>query len=125
VSPTQRTLKHYRALGYTCGIVEFWNPHVKQRKDLFGFADICAFNDDEVLLIQATSGSNTSARKAKILDSQSAARWIDGPNRRIIVIGWRQLVARKKDGTKAKRKVWTPKIEEIGITDFLKSYREE
>jgi len=118
MSPTQRTLKHYRELGYACGIVEFWNPHVMQRRDLFGFADIIAMNDTETLAIQATSGSGTSSRKAKILANEHAHMWVDAPHRRIIVIGWRQLVVRKKDGTKAKRKRWTPKIEEITAADF-------
>ena len=39
-SPTQRTLKRLRDLGYLAEVVERWNPHAKVRNDLFGFGDV-------------------------------------------------------------------------------------
>ena len=99
-SPTQRSLKMYRERGYLCAIVEKWNPYVKIRQDLWGFADILAIRGDESLLIQTTSGSNVSARIAKINDNAQAAIWKCSPNRKIVAHGWRKV------GERGKRKLW-------------------
>lgn len=116
--PTQRTLAWLRQQDYTVAIVEHWNPFVKRRQDLFGFADLIAFKENEpTLLVQATSGTNTSARVHKISANKHAKRWVDSGNR-IIVIGWRQLVAYRKDGSKAKRKKWCEKLVEIESAHF-------
>ena len=39
ITPTQRTLKHMRERGYTCQVVEHWNPFARIRQDLYGFID--------------------------------------------------------------------------------------
>lgn len=87
MSPTQRTLARLRELGYLAAVVEKWNPHARIRQDLFGFVDILAIREGEVLAVQATSGSNVSARVNKITGSVSltvirAAGW------RVEVHGW-------------------------------------
>jgi len=112
VTPTARTLKYLRDLGYTAAVTEHWNAHIMRRQDLFGFVDIIAFQEGEVIFVQATSGSNTSARVHKIEANKHAQRWLECGNR-ILVIGWRQMVAYNKDGQKAKRKKWEPKIVEV------------
>ncbi|CAN0586163.1 unnamed protein product, partial [Ectocarpus sp. 12 AP-2014] len=59
MSPTQRSKAALQKEGWTVEVVEKWNPHVRQRKDLFGFADLLAIKPGEQpLLIQVTSGSN-------------------------------------------------------------------
>lgn len=68
MSPTQRSLKTLRERGYFCWIVEHWDGFCHKRRDLWGFADILALKDDEVLAVQTTSGSNVSARVRKIAD---------------------------------------------------------
>ena len=94
MTPTQRTLAKLRADGWTPAVVEHWNAHARIRQDLFGFIDILALRDGETLAVQATSGSNVSARVAKIAASETApivrkAGW------RIEVWGWRKNSAGK------------------------------
>lgn len=115
MTPTQRTLKHLRDNGWTAGVVEKWNHHVRIRQDLWGFADLVAFRGDEVILVQATA-QGVSARVNKILSNETAKHW-SACGHRILVYGWRQLVARRKDGSKAKRKRWTPRIVEVTFDD--------
>ena len=112
-SPTSRTLNLLRTKGYTCQVVEKFNAWVKIRIDLFNFIDICAIKSGEngVLGIQATSGSNTSARIKKIKDNPTAKLWLETGNQ-IWVIGWRKLV-KSKDG-----KFWQPKIEKITLENW-------
>ena len=100
MSPTQRSLKLLRDRGYMCAVVEKWNPYVRIRQDLWGFADILAIRDNESLLVQTTSGSNVSARLAKIADNVQASIWTCSPNRKIVVHGWRKV------GERGKRKLW-------------------
>lgn len=57
MTPTQRSLKQLRLAGWLCAVTERWNPHVKIRQDLFGFADLIAVKGDECRLIQTTSGA--------------------------------------------------------------------
>lgn len=88
-TPTQRTLAELRKRGYTCAIVEHWNPHARKRHDLFGIVDVLALRSGETLGIQATSGSNVAARVSKIAASEHvgalrAAGWS------LAVWGWRK-----------------------------------
>lgn len=112
-SPTQRALAHYRDQGFTCAIVERWNQYAKVRQDLFGCLDLVAILPSAGILgIQATSGSNVSARVAKILAEPRAGIWLASGGR-IHVIGF------SKKGPRGKAKRWTPRVVEIltgGIT---------
>lgn len=72
-SPTQKSLKHMRDLGYTCFITETWNSFTKQRNDLFGFADLICLGDNIVIAVQTTSGSHLSDRVKKITDHVNVA----------------------------------------------------
>ncbi len=71
-SPTQRSLEYLREQGYHCEIVEKWNAWTKQRKDLWGWADILAIRKGEVLAVQVTA-TNVSARIKKIQESETVA----------------------------------------------------
>ena len=114
-SPTQRTLEHYRAQGYAIGVVERFvaqaGPYGK-RFDLFGFIDLIAMDGDVTTAIQATSASNVSARVKKILSIPEAQQWVSGPNRHLIVIGW------KKYAKRVNGKLWRYVYREIGLGDF-------
>ena len=95
-SPTQRTLKLLRSEGWTCGIVEHWNPHAHIRQDLGGFIDIVAWAPGRgVLAVQATSGPNVAARVTKIRGLASAAAWM-ASGARLEVWGWRKVGDRGK-----------------------------
>ncbi|MFZ4600005.1 MAG: hypothetical protein ACOYNN_15310 [Terrimicrobiaceae bacterium] len=70
ISPTQRSLAHLRESGYHVEIVEKWNSFTKQRKDLWGWADLLAIRKGEVLAVQVTA-SAVSDRIKKIMDSET------------------------------------------------------
>jgi len=87
--PAQRTLEYLRGLGYRVAVVERWNPYARIRQDCFGCIDVLAVRGDETLAVQATSGSNVSARVAKMivcdaLVDMRAAHWT------VQVHGWRK-----------------------------------
>jgi hypothetical protein len=93
LSPTQRSLKVLRERGYTCAIVEHWNPHRGIRQDLFGFLDILCLRDNETLGVQTTT-TGVASRIRKITDSPllpvvRAAGW------GVHVHGWRKNSAGK------------------------------
>lgn len=88
-SPTQRTLKHLRRLGYPLvQVVERWNPHARIRQDLFGILDVVAVGSD-IVGVQATSGSNVSKRVTKITESE-ALPILRKAGIRVVVHGWRK-----------------------------------
>lgn len=105
-SPTQRTLKYFRTLGYTCAITEHWNKFAHIRQDLFGFCDIVAIKENETICIQATSGSHVAGRVSKI-ESHKNYKIVKSAGWKILVIGWRKL---KVERGKAKT-IWAEKIE--------------
>ena len=97
ISPTQRSLAYLRKLGYTVAIVEYYNFFTKRRHDLFQFADLLAIRENEVLLVQVTSGSNVSARIKKIADNEHIGA-VRKAGMRVEIHGWRKL----KKGWEAK-----------------------
>lgn len=116
-SPTQRTLAYLRKKGWTCAVAEKFNPHVGPhgiRQDAFGFLDIICVRSlhPGVLGVQATSGANVAARVAKISEIDAARVWLEASNK-IVVVGWRRLVQRKKDGSKSAVKRWRPRVETV------------
>lgn len=91
-SPTARTLAKLRKEGWFPWVVEKWIPQARKRSDLFGFIDVLALRDGEVLAVQSTSGSNVSSRVKKIAEHENvamvrAAGWI------IHVHGWAKNAA--------------------------------
>lgn len=87
MSPTQRSLKYLRDQGYTVAIVEYFNYFTKRRHDLFQFADLLAIRENEVLLVQVTSGTNVSARVKKITDNEHLPS-VRKSGMRVEVHGW-------------------------------------
>lgn len=100
-SPLSRSLAKLRAEGWFCAITEHWNGFSRQRQDLLGFADILCIRGNDVLLVQTTSGSNVSARIAKLRALDTFRLWVASPTRTVVVHGW----ARR--GPRGQRKVWT------------------
>jgi hypothetical protein len=91
--PTQRSLEHLRKLGYIADVTERWIPRMNVRKDLFGFIDILAINDTELLAVQATGGDggNVAARVTKIAEHDNYP--LVCKHMRIVVHGWRKNAA--------------------------------
>jgi hypothetical protein len=89
-SPMQRSLEHLRQSGYLADVVERRLPGcLNTTKDLYGFLDILAIREGEVLGIQATSGSNVSARVRKITGHENVAA-VRKAGIGIKVHGWRK-----------------------------------
>ena len=101
MSPTQRSLKYLRELGYLVEVVERTIPKTFIKKDLFGFADLLAIRENEVMLVQVTSGTNVSARVKKITESEHIDM-VRKSGMSVFVHGWRRL----KSG-------WEPKIVDL------------
>ena len=71
-------------------------PGGGHRVDLFGFADILAFNRLEIILIQSC-GSDFLPHLKKIKENEIAKEWL-ACGYRIELIGWRKLKNRLKAG---------------------------
>lgn len=108
MSPTQRSLAKLRKEGWFVAITERWNQYAHVRQDLFGFIDLLAIKGDQTLAVQTTSGSNVAARIDKIKGIQASALWLESPNRKIVVHGWRKV------GERGKRKLW--ECREVPVT---------
>jgi hypothetical protein len=89
-SPTARTLAHFRKLGFPCVDIVERRVFRHVTKDLFGCIDVLAMDaNGAVTAVQATSGSNVSARVKKIMALPAwhvmrLAGW------RVVVQGWRK-----------------------------------
>ena len=110
-SPSEKTLKHYRDKGYTCGMVERFLAHAGpfgKRKDLFGFIDIIAMDGSHILAIQSC-GTSFSAHHNKIMDDPELHDllriWLESGGQ-FDLIGWRKV--KKKRGGKAM--IYKPRI---------------
>ena len=93
-SPTQRSLEYLREQGYLVAIVEHWNPFARIRQDLWGWCDLLAIRENEVLAVQVTA-SAVSDRIKKIQASDTLALVRDA-NIRIEVHGWRKSAKTNK-----------------------------
>lgn len=107
ISATQKSLKLLRDEGYLCEIVEKTIPKCFIKKDLFGFIDILAIKDDEVLAVQTTSGSHSSDRTTKIKTHPNYPK-VKQLGWKITVHGWRKLKEKCKNGNT--KEVWKCKI---------------
>jgi len=86
-SPTQRSKAYLESAGYLVAITERWNPHARVRQDLFGFIDMLAVKEGEILGVQTTSRSNMSARAKKIAEHENVAA-VRKAGMRLEVHGW-------------------------------------
>lgn len=113
-SPQARSLEYLRNQGWPLvQTVEQYNSFSKQRKDLFGFADVlCAGPERGHLYVQVTSGSNVSTRLKKIrTETFDAAEAVLLSGARIEIHGWRKIVEKRG----SKRRVWAPRIIEVDL----------
>lgn len=86
-SPTERTLKYLRGLGYRAVVTEKWNQFAHIRQDLFGIVDVLAVRRGETLGVQCTSSPNVSSRVDKIANHESTP-WLRDAGWRLEVHGW-------------------------------------
>jgi hypothetical protein len=90
MTPTQRSLVYLREQGYLCEVVEKWNSFTKTRKDLWGWCDILAIRENEILAVQVTAAA-VSSRIKKIMESDTLPI-VRKAGVRIEVHGWRKNV---------------------------------
>ena len=107
-SPTKRTLDALRKDGWTCQVVERWNPFAKQRLDLFGCIDVVALHPGITLGVQCTTADHLAERVAKVCAEPRIRAWIEAGNQ-MECWGW------AKKGPRGKRKTWEVNIREITI----------
>lgn len=112
MTPTARTLKELRELGFIAQVVEKFNRFSKRRIDLFGCIDIIAARAGVgVLGIQATSGDNHAARMDKARAEPRLREWLAAGGR-FAVWSW------SKRGPRGKRKLWVVRKEEIAYNEI-------
>lgn len=109
---TQRSLSHFKALGYRCGpetVVESYNAYTGLRHDLLGIIDFLAIRPGEIVGVQSF-GQDFAEHKRKVLGSHldRTILWLSGGGL-LCLIGWRKV--KKKRG--GKQMVWAPRIEWI------------
>lgn len=113
MSPTQRSLKLARELGFTAAVVERWNPHAKIRQDLFGVIDLLLVKHGiGIVGVQACAGASHAARRAKSLAETKLVEWLHAGGR-FEVWSW------SKRGARGKRKLWEVRREEITKDDVI------
>jgi hypothetical protein len=121
-SPTARTLEKLRKEGWTCAVVEHWNPHAHIRQDLGGGIDVLAWKpkstgqwSSQILGIQAcadTGGSGMAAHRAKLLREPKMATWVAAGGR-LEIWAW------GKKGARGERKLWECRVEVLRLGDFI------
>ena len=109
-SPTQLSLELMRARGYTCAIVEHWNPFARIRQDLFGFIDVLCLGDGEVVGVQTTSRSHISNRAKKIREHDNLLPVLDS-GIRILIHGWAKNKSNRWEVTESEIKFVAPEGE--------------
>lgn len=106
-SPTERALAYYRAQGCECVKLERYNHYARIRQDIWG-ADILVRHGRKLVAIQATSGSNHSARVKKSIANPLVANWLKGD------AGF-EVFSESKRGARGMPKKWTQRITQLTL----------
>lgn len=118
MSATARTLALMRKDGYHVWIVEKTIPFRGIKLDAFGFMDILAYrpNDPVVVAVQSTVGSHHAEHLRKYESKPNVQKlildWVT--KHKFLIVSWTKM------GPRGKRKLWTPRIEEITAETFEK-----
>lgn len=116
MSATARTLELLRKDGYHVWIVEKTIPFRGIKLDAFGFMDILAYRPDDavVVAVQSTVGGEHARHIKKYeglpIVKQRILDWVK--KHKFLIISWR------KAGARGKRKLWTPRVEEVTAKTF-------
>lgn len=80
MSPTQKSLRLLRELGYTAeDVTAYGHPASAKwprKKDVLGFADILAFRGVELLAVNATDKTSVAKHKTKYTQLQTLHLWL-------------------------------------------------
>jgi hypothetical protein len=110
-SPLQRTLKLLRDSGWTVGITEHFNPHVRIRQDFCGFADAIAFRVGFTTLAVNAMHLKHRHEHDKLRENKALREWIRSGNR-FALYQWR------KAGDRGRRKLWSVIVREWKLDDM-------
>lgn len=109
-SPTQRSLKLLRDLGWHAQVVERWNPHAFIRQDLYGWIDIIAVHPTfGILGVQTTTGDHLAHRIQKASGNAALVAWVVAGGK-LCAHGWRKLKNR-----------WSVDTRPVGIQEIAGS----
>jgi len=97
---TKKSLERLRKDGYTCAIVEVWNAHAFKRQDLFGFIDILAIKEGEIIGVQTTSLKCFADHVKKITQHKNFMA-VKKSGIKIVLHGWHQV-----EHPKGRRLLW-------------------
>lgn len=142
MNETQRTMEWLRNQGYLVCKTEYWQQSNAERgivqaakagnwqatrkavdnakkygpgirRDLFGFIDIVALGQGDIIAVQCTSTGNLGARSTKIKVERrtEAIEWLSSGGR-IWLVGW------KKYAKPVERKWWRHTLRELRLVDF-------
>jgi hypothetical protein len=123
MTPTQRTMKALRKKGFTCAIVEKWNPYAKRgpeafgiRQDLFGFIDILALDWSKGVIGVQSTGVDFSGHHKKLIGErrENCIRWLLTPGCFLELWAWRKI--KKVRG--GKQMIYKPRIKLYTLEDF-------
>lgn len=97
--------------GYIPWKVEVFLSFIKQRRDMYNFADIVAIRKDRqgVLAVQTTRKAFLDEHRKMFRQNKYAKVWLFGGNR-IWLIGWDMFW-----NAKGTRKIWAPVVEEVAL----------
>ena len=91
------------------------NFRITKSIDLFNIIDMVAIRDGVLRGVQVC-GADYSPHITKMTEEHedNTRLWLS-TGAELFLVGWRQLVQYNKDGTKSKRKLWTPRIAEFKL----------
>jgi len=119
VTPIQRTKALLKEQGIRCEVVEKFNPYAGPygiKQDFMGIIDILAMDKERGVVAYQVCGTDFAPHVHKLFaNAQDCIDWLSCPGTFLYIIGWRKLL--KKRGGKAK--VWTPRIQEFKLEDFV------
>jgi hypothetical protein len=134
-----RTKSAFKDAGYIIDQVERRIPAHKgspfgKTHDFIGIIDLIAFDSLWTVGVQVC-GQDFSSHHKKITGTDgdkfaednlnNALKWLECPHRRLELWGWRKVVVRNKDGSKAKQKRWKPRIRKYDFNDGALTWRDE
>lgn len=112
--PLARTLVMLRRYGYQVGITEHFNPHVKQRHDLFGFADAIAVHPDVRGVLAVNACHMKSARDHDhFIDLPTLKVWLEAGN----YFGLYQWAMKAPHGARGEIKRWGVAVARYWLND--------
>lgn len=117
--PVQLTMRHLRARGDICAVVEKWNAFAGEhgkRIDLFGIIDILVLDPEKGFIGIEACGQDFQAHIRKMMDErpQDCINWLSTPGGHLELWGWRKI--KMKRGGKGK--IWAPRFKVFTLEEF-------